>query len=187
MVREYLLGNRASVTDLTAWNADATRMPYRMHAEYLRHLFLDNDLAEGRYVAGGRPVALTDIRVPTLAVGTETDHIAPWRSVFKLHLLMDTEVTFILTNGGHNAGVVSEPGHRGRQYRIATRASDGRYVDPDGWISDAVRKEGSWWPEWTQWLAARSGAPVSPPPMGALSDSRYAPIADAPGAYVRLQ
>jgi polyhydroxyalkanoate synthase len=187
IIREYLLGNRATVTDLTAWNADATRMPYRMHAEYLRHLFLDNDLAEGRFVAGGRPVALTDIRVPTLAVGTETDHIAPWRSVFKLHLLMDTEVTFILTNGGHNAGVVSEPGHRGRQYHVATRAPDGRYVDPDGWIADAVRKDGSWWPNWVAWVSARSGALVAPPPLGAVSDSRYAPIADAPGTYVRLQ
>ena len=187
MIREYLLGNRAQVTDLTAWNADATRMPYRMHAEYLRHLFLDNDLAEGRYMAGGHPIALTDIRVPALAVGTETDHIAPWRSVFKIHLLTDTEITFILTSGGHNAGVISEPGHHGRQYRVATRASDGRYVDPDGWVADAVRKDGSWWPQWVEWLAARSGAPVAPPHMGAASDSRYAPIADAPGAYVRLQ
>jgi poly[(R)-3-hydroxyalkanoate] polymerase subunit PhaC len=187
IIREYLLGDRSTVTDLTAWNADATRMPYRMHAEYLRQLFLDNDLAEGRCHAGGRPVALTDIRVPTLAVGTETDHIAPWRSVFKAHLLMDTEITFILTNGGHNAGVISEPGHRGRRYRIATRKADGRYLDPDGWTVDAACKEGSWWPNWVEWLSARSGAPVAPPPLGAISDSRYAPIVDAPGTYVQLQ
>jgi len=187
IIREYLLGKRAPVTDLMAWNADATRMPYRMHAEYLRHLFLDNDLAEGRYAAGGRPVGLTDIRVPTFAVGTETDHIAPWRSVYKAHLLMETEITFILTNGGHNAGVISEPGHPGRRYRIATRKADGRYVDPDGWSLEALCKDGSWWPDWVQWLSARSGAPGALPRMGAASDARYAPIGDAPGAYVRLR
>jgi polyhydroxyalkanoate synthase len=186
VVREYLLGRRPPMTDLTAWNADATRMPYRMHAEYLRHLFLDNDLSEGHYVAGGKTVALTDIRVPTLAVGTETDHIAPWRSAFKVHLLMDTEVTFILTNGGHNAGIVSEPGHAGRFYRVSTRAAEGRYVDADAWLAEATRKEGSWWPEWVGWLSARSGTDVTPPRIGSEM-SPYRAINDAPGTYVRVR
>jgi polyhydroxyalkanoate synthase len=185
MVREYLLGRRTPMTDLTAWNADATRMPYRMHAEYLRQLFLDNDLAEGRYVAGGGTVALTDIRVPIFAVGTEVDHIAPWRSVYKLHLLTDTEVTFDLTTGGHNAGVVSEPGHANRSYRIATRAAEGRFIDADAWLNQARRAEGSWWPEWTQWLGAHSGSPVAPPPMGTAS-APYRAMCDAPGTYVRM-
>ena len=135
MVRDYLMGEREPMTDLMAWNADATRMPYRMHSEYLRHLFLDNDLAEGRYRAGGRPVALTDIRAPIFAVGTERDHVAPWRSVYKIHLLTDTEVTFLLTTGGHNAGIVSEPGHRGRSFQITTAAADARHLDPETWLA----------------------------------------------------
>jgi polyhydroxyalkanoate synthase len=122
LVREYLLGERAPMTDLMAWNADATRMPYRMHTEYLRRLFLDNDLAEGRYEVGGRPIGLSALRTPLFAVGTELDHVAPWRSVFKFHLLSDAPVTFVLTNGGHNAGIVSEPGHPHRHYRVATHA-----------------------------------------------------------------
>jgi polyhydroxyalkanoate synthase subunit PhaC len=185
-VRDYLMGERQQMTDLMAWNADATRMPYRMHTEYLRHLFLDNDLAEGRYSAGGKRVALTDIRTPMFAVGTELDHVAPWRSVYKFHLLTDAGITFLLTKGGHNAGIVSEPGHPHRHYRVSTRAPDGHYVDPDLWLAETPRKEGSWWPEWSQWLHAHSGRPVAPPPMGAPGTG-YAPVCDAPGVYVHQQ
>lgn len=186
MVRDYLLGERPPMTDLMAWNADATRMPYRMHAEYLRRLFLDNELAEGRYTVGTRPVALSDLELPIFVVGTETDHVAPWRSVYKLHILTDCEITFVLTTGGHNAGVVSEPGRTNRRYRVATRPSEGRYVDPDQWLVDATPKTGSWWPEWSAWLAGRSEAPVSPPSIGAAA-AGYAPLADAPGSYVRMR
>jgi polyhydroxyalkanoate synthase len=186
LVRDYLMGERAPMTDLMAWNADATRMPYRMHTEYLRQLFLDNDLAEGRYQADGRKVALTDIRTPLFAVGTELDHVAPWHSVYKFHLLTDADVTFLLTNGGHNAGIVSEPGHARRHYRVAMRRGNDHYVDPELWLAETPVRQGSWWPEWSRWLDARSGKPVTPPPMGAPA-AGYAPVSDAPGTYVRMR
>jgi polyhydroxyalkanoate synthase subunit PhaC len=186
MVRTYLLGEREAMTDLNAWNADATRMPYRQHAEYLRWLFLNNDLAEGRYPAGGQPVALSDIRVPIFSVGTESDHVAPWRSVYKFNPLTDTEVTFLLTSGGHNAGIVSEPGHAYRHYRVATKGADDRYVDPEVWLKTTPISEGSWWPEWVAWLDARSDARGAPPKMGAGAGA-YAPLSDAPGSYVLEQ
>jgi polyhydroxyalkanoate synthase len=186
MVREYLLGERAPMTDLMAWNADATRMPYRMHTEYLRRLFLDNDLAEGRYEVGGRPIALSALRTPLFAVGTELDHVAPWRSVFKFHLLSDAPVTFVLTNGGHNAGIVSEPGHPHRHYRVATRAPVDVIVDPESWAAEAPLNGGSWWPEWVAWLDRHSGDPATPPPMGA-PHAGYAVLCDAPGSYVRQE
>ncbi|MFO1324009.1 MAG: alpha/beta fold hydrolase [Burkholderiales bacterium] len=180
-MRDYLMGERQPMNDLMAWNTDATRMPFRMHAEYLRRLFLQNDLAEGRYTAGGRLVAMKDLQLPLFVVGTERDHVAPWPSVYKFNLLTDADVTFALTNGGHNAGIVSEPGHPGRHYRIATKKRGDLYVDPADWMAATPPRDGSWWPEWTHWLGERSGAPVPPPPMGAPG---YLPVADAPGTYV---
>jgi polyhydroxyalkanoate synthase len=177
MVHDYLMGERQPVTDLMAWNADATRLPFRMHSEYLRRLYLDNDLAEGRFEVDAAPVALSDIRVPLFVVGTERDHVSPWRSVYKIHLLTDTEITFLLTSGGHNAGIVSEPGHAHRSYRIATHAHDARYLDPDAWQAAAGYHDGSWWPAWQGWLAARSGECAAPPACASALD-------DAPGAYV---
>jgi polyhydroxyalkanoate synthase len=183
IVRDYLMGERQAITDMMAWNADATRMPYRMHSEYLRKLFLNNDLAEGRFAVGGRPVALSDVRAPVFAVGTETDHVAPWRSVYKFNLTLDTEVTFLLTSAGHNAGIVSEPGHPNRRYRVASRAVADRYIDPDMWLAHTAAKDGSWWPEWVQWLGRRSGDAAPPPAMGAPQRG-LPPLTDAPGTYV---
>jgi polyhydroxyalkanoate synthase len=186
LIREYLKGEKMMPIDIMAWNADATRMPYRMHSQYLRSLFLDNDLSEGRFAVEGRPVALHDLHLPIFAVGTERDHVAPWRSVFKFNLLADAEVTFVLTNGGHNAGIVSEPGHAHRHFRIATEAKGSTYVDPDTWLAENAEREGSWWPAWSKWLAERSHAPVPPAPMG-MPDGQYAPLADAPGTYVLMK
>jgi polyhydroxyalkanoate synthase len=184
MMREYLLGERDQMTDLMAWSADQTRMPYRMHSQYLRGLFLENRLTAGRYAVDGAVIALKNIHAPMFAVGTETDHIAPWRSVYKLHLFTDNELIFVLTNGGHNAGVVSEPGHEGRRYHVARRRPGDRYVDADTWLARAKEVDGSWWPEWALWLESHSGRErVSPPAIGNLADGLI-PLCSAPGLYV---
>jgi polyhydroxyalkanoate synthase len=182
-VREYLLGERDYPNDLMAWNADGTRLPYRMHTEYLHRLFLRNELFEGRYPAGGRPVALSDIRAPLFLVATLRDHVAPWRSVYKLNLVAETELTFLLTSGGHNAGIVSEPGHDHRSFQVATRPAGAPYADPDSWAASTPVQPGSWWPAWEAWLAARSAGQVAPPALGAPG-AGYPALADAPGSYV---
>ena len=185
MVRNYLMGEREAMFDLMAWNADATRLPYRMHSEYLRDLFLHNDLVEGRYDIDGRPVAVGDIRAPIFAVGTRKDHIAPWRSVYKIVRLARTDVTFLLTSGGHNAGIVSEPGHPRRYHQVMHFEPLGSSYPAERFEREVERQEGSWWPTWQQWLASHSGEAVAPPTMGA-PDSGYVPYANAPGEYVLM-
>ncbi len=183
IMHDYLLGQRRPMTDLMAWNKDATRMPYKMHSQYLRKLFLNNDLAEQRYYVGDRPVAISDIRVPIFTVATIKDHVSPWRSVYKILLQTDTEVTFLLTSGGHNAGITSEPGHPGRHYRIATHSADDKYIDPDTWLKQNMEHDGSWWLAWQKWLVKHSGDRVTPPHIGAKK-RQYLPICPAPGTYI---
>jgi poly[(R)-3-hydroxyalkanoate] polymerase subunit PhaC len=184
MTRNYLLGERDPTSDLLAWNADATRLPYRMHSQYLRGLFLENRLTAGRFAVDGSVIALKDLRIPMFVVGTETDHIAPWQSVYKVHLFTDNELTFLLTSGGHNTGIVSEPGHLGRHYDIATRKPGDRYVDAATWRSRATRIEGSWWPEWASWLVARSDRQRTAPPNMGAPGRGIVPLCAAPGTYV---
>jgi polyhydroxyalkanoate synthase subunit PhaC len=185
MVHDYLLGKRKPLSDLMAWNADATRLPYKMHSEYLRNLFLHNNLAEGKYHVGGKPIALSDIHVPIFVVATERDHVSPWHSVFKINMLTTAPVTFILTSGGHNVGIVSTPGKSAikRHYRISMFDEHAQHMDADTWFTHTTPEEGSWWPAWEQWLVDISAEKIKPPHMGAPK-ADITPLADAPGSYV---
>jgi polyhydroxyalkanoate synthase len=185
MVDQYLKGQRAPMVDLMAWNADGTRMPWRMHTEYLYRLYLDNELATNRFPVGGKLIRLSDIRVPMFVVGTETDHVAPWKSVYKVdNLVRSDDLTFLLTSGGHNAGIISGPVHPKRHHRVRTRRLADAHLAPEDWLEAATRHEGSWWPTWQAWLAAHSAGTGKPPALGA-PDKGYRVLEDAPGQYVR--
>jgi polyhydroxyalkanoate synthase len=184
-ISTYVKGERTGLNDLMAWNADGTRMAWRMHSDYLRQLYLNNDLAEGRYVALGDELDLANITVPTFVVGTETDHVAPWRSVYKVgRLIRSSDYTFCLTSGGHNAGIVSGPAHPKRRHRVRTVRPDDPLLTADQWFATTESQPGSWWPTWAEWLRAHSSpVRVAPPSMGA-PQAGYAPLGDAPGEYV---
>jgi polyhydroxyalkanoate synthase subunit PhaC len=178
IVERYLLGQRHHGADLEFWLADPTRMPARMHSEYLRWLFMENRLADGLLEAGGRGVYLKDITVPVFAVGAERDHIAPWRSVHKTALYVGSQTTFVLTGGGHNAGIVTPPGKPGAYHWLNVIGSTTDYEDPDAWVRQCARREGSWWPAWVEWLDAHSAHErVAPPPI-------FDTLCAAPGKYV---
>jgi polyhydroxyalkanoate synthase len=180
--RRYLLGQDEVGNDMMSWNTDLTRLPERMHSEYLSSLFLNNALASGHYRVAGKGVALTDISAPMLVVGTVRDHVSPWRSVYKIHLLTDAHITFILAAGGHNAGIVSEPGHANRSYQMDSAGKDSGWANPDEWVANAPVHEGSWWEAMHVWLRKRSGKMVAPPAMKPASI-----LGDAPGEYVMVR
>jgi len=185
VVSNYIQGQRAKPNDLMSWNADGTRMAHRMHTDYLYQLYLGNDLANGRYSSHGETVDLGAITAPMFVVGTETDHVAPWKSVYKVHDLVNSgDYSFLLTSGGHNAGIISGPSHPRRTYRLHRFAKKERAVGPDEFLAQTKKDPGSWWPVWQQWVVAHSSPErVAPPPMGAPQDGFF-PIADAPGTYV---
>jgi len=178
MVQDYMHGTQRGMVALLAWNADATRMPYKMHGQYLEKLFLNNDFAEGRLVVEGEHIAAENIQTPAFVVSTEKDHVAPWKSVYKTHLLINSDITFVLTNGGHNAGIVSKPGHAGRSYRIREREKGSTYLDPATWLAEAESKSDSWWLAWHGWLAKNSSVSQI---TARIPDENLPP---APGAYV---
>jgi polyhydroxyalkanoate synthase len=184
-VNTYLRGRRDSPNDLMAWNADGTRMPCRMHSEYLRELYLNNALARGAFVAEGGRVDLAAIRLPMFVVGTETDHVAPWKSVYKARALTSSpDYTFLLTSGGHNAGIISGPVHPRRRHRVRTWSDATATLSPEQWLEETESRTGSWWPVWQQWLVGHSnGEQVTPPPLGNAA-AGYPVLGDAPGQYV---
>jgi polyhydroxyalkanoate synthase len=184
-IATYLRGERAGMNDLMAWNADGTRMACRMHSDYLHQLYLNNDLAEGRYVARGERLSLSDVTLPMFVVGTETDHVAPWRSVYKVgRLVRSADYTFCLTSGGHNAGIVSGPQHPRRRHRLHTTKAGARLLTPDRYLERVEPQSGSWWPSWAKWLEERSSPrKVAPPAMGAPRKG-LKPLCAAPGRYV---
>ena len=183
-VRSICWESASVPTDFAAWNSDETRLPARMHVEYLKSLFLENRFSRGRYAVEGRPVALTDIRTPIFAVATERDHIAPWQSVYKIRLLSDTDVTFVLASGGHNVGIVSPPGRPNRHYPHHDDGP-GRSVSATGHlVCGSPPARGVLVASlWQGWLAAASGRPCDPPRQGA-PEHALPPLMPAPGSYV---
>ena len=178
MIQDYMHGEQRGMVDLMAWNADATRMPYKMHSEYLEKLFLNNDLSGGRFRVEGRSIAIENIEIPTFIVSTEKDHVAPWKSVYKLNLMLNNELVFVLTNGGHNAGMLSEPGRPGRSYHITRRKTRSRFLSPDDWLETAeFHPEASWWIAWHDWLSEHATGSIPATPL----ESKLPP---APGKYI---
>jgi len=176
VVSNWLMGQEPPAFDILAWNADSTRMPAAMHSFYLRSLYMRNELARGEMELAGQPLSLPEVKNDTYVVGAVNDHIVPWHGSFKTIGLMGGKVRYVLSSGGHIAGIVNPPGPK-----AWFEATSHTHADPEKWRASASRHAGSWWQDWTEWSDARAGEHAAPPPMGSR---RYPAIADAPGEYV---
>lgn len=186
LLHEYLMGAQTPMTALRAWNADATRLPARMHSEYLPRLYLANALAKDEYLFRGEHVRLRAIRAPLFVVATERDHVSPWRSVYKLLRLTHTRARFVLVSGGHNVGIVSPPtgpaAHPDAGYRWADSEPHEAPPDPLAWRARAAAVQGSWWTCWNRWLREHGSTDI---PARAVPDVPFdGKVVSAPGAHV---
>jgi polyhydroxyalkanoate synthase len=179
VVNDWMLGEEPKAFDILAWNEDSMRMAGRTHAEYLRTCYTENQLARGEMELAGQRLELGKIDHDAYFVSAQNDHIAPWPAVFHGARQLGGQVRFALSNAGHIAGVVNPPGGRSRHWVSELEASS---TDPETWKAGASYVEGTWWHDWTPWIAERAGEKVQPPPMGSAA---HPPLEDAPGHYVR--
>lgn len=177
VVSNWLLGQDPPVFDILAWNADSTRMPSSMHAFYLRNFYVENKLSRGELELAGQRILLSDIKKNTYVVSAENDHIVPWKTAYAATHLLSGPVRFVLSSGGHIAGIVNPPGPK-NWYLIG----DETPADPAAWRQGTTRHDGSWWEDWAEWSANLAGDLIDPPPMGSLV---HPVMIDAPGEYLR--
>jgi polyhydroxyalkanoate synthase len=172
----WLMGQAPPAFDLLAWNADSTRMPARMHGEYLKSCYVENRLAKGTMRMLGRRIALDAVTADTYYVAAEQDHITPWKSCYDSSRLLGGDVRFVLSSSGHIAGIVNPPGGR-RTYRT----SDEKPGTAEEWLADSTAHDGTWWNDWAAWLRPRAGRRRKPPEMG---NDAHPVLGQAPGTYV---
>ena len=173
----WLMGEDPPAFDILQWNADATRMPARMHSEYLRAMYLENRLAKGTFEIGGRTVSLGRSPSDLYVLSAREDHITPWRGCYRTTQLAGGPVRFVLTSSGHIAGIVNPPGPKRKHW-----VNDELPADPDAWFDEATEVWGSWCEDWAAWAAERGGERAAPPPLGSEA---HPPLESAPGSYVR--
>lgn len=181
VINNYLRGKAPYPFDLLYWNGDNTRLTRACHLQYLNEMYLNNNLVKpGKITMNGTPLDLTKITIPTYIQAGHTDHICPWKSVYKDTWHFSGPKRFMLAGSGHIAGVVNPPSAKKYNHWL----SDDLPRDPDEWLKGATSKPGSWWNDWHKWLSNKSGPKVAARTPG---DGPLDIIDDAPGSYVKVR
>jgi polyhydroxyalkanoate synthase len=181
VVNNYVLGERPPTFDILAWNADGTNLPAALHNTFL-DIFQNNNLVEpGGLSALGTPVDLSRITVPTFVTGAVSDHLTPWKSCYRTTQLVGGDTTFVLSYSGHIASLINPPGNPKAHYWQGGPSG----ADPDAWLEQATRTQGSWWEPWARWAKERSGSLIPAP--DAPGDAEHPALDPAPGRYVTAE
>ena len=180
VVNNWLLGKKPPSFDLLVWNKDSTRMPARMHSRYLRACYLHNEFARGEFEIDGELLDPGKIDIDTYVLAAVDDHIVPWVSAYKTTQLLGGDSRFVLSTSGHIAGIVNPPSPKARHW-----SNDTLPADPLEWKDNAQLHVGTWWEDWTRWIAKQGGPKVAAPRR--LGSNDHPPIEDAPGSYVRTR
>ena len=181
VVNNWLLGKSPPAFDLLVWNKDSTRMPAKMHSEYLRSCFLNNEFARGEFEVDGQKLDPSKVEVDTYVLSAVDDHIVPWASAYQTTQLLGGHNRFVLSTSGHIAGIVNPPSPKAKHWVN----EDSLPADPLEWKAGAKLQAGTWWEDWATWIAAQGGPKVAAPP--ALGSKEHPPIEPAPGSYVRAR
>jgi len=179
VVNNYLLGKDPLPFDLLYWNSDSTRMPAGVHSFYLRECYLANKLAQGKMVLDNVRIDLKKVKLPVYNLAARDDHIAPLQSVFRIGRFLGSQTKLVVAGSGHIAGVINPP--QAKKYQYWT--NDKKAEALEDWLKGATEHAGSWWPDWFDWIAARSGKKIPAPTPGS---GKLTPLEDAPGSYVRV-
>jgi polyhydroxyalkanoate synthase len=178
-VNNYLMGKKPPAFDILYWNSDTTRLPARLHADFI-NLLESNGLARpGGVQLAGRPLDLQQLRCDSYILAGRTDHITPWKGCYRTRALLGGHSDFVLCSSGHVQSIVSPPGNPKAGFRTGPQA-DGT---PEDFEANASTTEGSWWPHLAEWLATRSTARKRAPK--ATGSSAHPALGPAPGTYVR--
>ena len=178
LVNNWLLGEKPPSFDLLAWNDDSTRMPARMHSEYLRSCYLNNQFARGEFEVEGQKLDPSLVDADTYVLAAIDDHIVPWKSGYKTTHILGGKSRFVLSTSGHIAGIVNPPSPKAKYW-----TNDLITPDSAEWKAGAKLHEGTWWEDWSEWIAERGGPKVPAPET--LGSAEYPPLEAAPGSYVR--
>ena len=181
VINNYLLGRDPFPFDLLHWNCDSTRMPAAMHSYYLRNMYMNNMLAQpGALTLAGTKIDLSKVTTPAYFVSAIEDHIAPWKTTYAGPRLLGGRNRFVLSGSGHIAGMVNPPAANKYGYWTNDKLPD----EPDEWFANAKQHEGSWWPNWREWITPYLGREV---PARVPGKGKLRVIEAAPGTYARIR
>src|SRR5215471_10553393 len=177
-VNNYLLGKEPPAFDILFWNADTTRLPARLHSDYIDLYFTNPFVNPKRLSLNGTAIDMAQVKVDSYVIAGVTDHITPWKSVYQTAKIMGNDTTFILSNSGHLQSLLNPPGNQKASFVTGPLAPAG----PEAFMAGSKKHEGSWWLHWRDWLHERSDEEKLAPTI--LGNARHCADVPAPGTYV---